>query len=144
MEYQKFDCHDLAEQNTELFSLYNKLCSLSDELDNIAGSLDPQIKSYPDLHKQFAESKTGIADIAARIYASYSALDKIIDVYYSAEKKALQEAETLPAGIPSANRVNYPGSFPMSSTSTINNSDLVLESWLAEMIIRQNNDASKG
>ena len=144
MEYLKYNCHDLAEQNSELYSIYNKIQQLSNDFDTVFNSLDPQIKSYTDLQKQFTASQTVMADIVARFLSSYNALDQIIDIYYSAERKALQASEDLPVSVASGQssksniRTIPPVPAPSATTASINRSDLILEEWLAELIYKDN------
>lgn len=143
MEYLKFNCHDLAAQNTELYSVYSKIQQLSSELDNVVSSFDMQIKSYEDLQKQFTSSQTVMADIVARFLALYNALDQIIDLYYAAENKALQAAENLSVKI-SLKGSTKANAIPMASISSINNKDLILEDWLAELIYKYGKDEIRG
>ena len=149
MEYLKFNCHDLAEQNIELFNVYSKIQQLSNEFDSIVNSLDPQIKSYADLQKQFITCQSVIADIVTQFSSSYNTLDQIIDLYYLAERKVMQASEDLPVGIPfgtsskNSTRILSHAPMPQVTTASINGSGIILEDWLAELIYRSGNDDNK-
>ncbi len=144
MDYLKFNCYDLATQNTELYNIYSKIQQLSSDLTNIINSLDPQIRSYTDLQKQFTASQTVMANIVVRFLAEHNSLDQIIDCYYSAENKALHAAENLPVNISIKDNGKSANAIPLASTSSINSNDLILEDWLVELIYKYGKDENKG
>ena len=137
MDYLKYNCHDLAAQNSELSSLHNRMLSINDELVGTLSTLDMQIKSYEDMHKSLSVTQREVAGISARILTAHNALDQIIDLYYAAEQKAMQTVEDLPVGISIKSGNKNPTAVPAASKSSINNSDLILEDWLAELIYRK-------
>ena len=139
MIYLKFNCFDLASQSAELKGVYNKTRQLLDDITHVANTLDPQIKSYTDIQRQLTSTLSGISDIAASLLSSYSALDQIADIYHAAENKALREAENLPVGISAGNNATRSAAIPITSTSSINSKDLILEDWLAELVYKHNN-----
>ena len=141
MDYLKFNCFDLAAQNISLRETYKAVQSFSEELTGIFGALDPQIKSYEEINNRLTDAKTAAAEVTAGILSATNALDRVIDVYYSAENKVRQAVDELPAGVSFRDRALKPfNSFAPAqeiSTSTINSADLVLEDWLAELIVKQ-------
>ena len=144
MDYLKFNCYDLASQNTELYSVYSKIQQLSDEFDAVISSLDPQIKSCTDLQKQFAVSRTETDDVSARVLSAHNSLDQIIDIYYSAENKALRTSEDLPASIAEYGDEKRTKVTVMALPSSVNNGDLILEDWLAELLYKHSKDNTAG
>lgn len=138
MDYLKFNCYDLAAQNTELHSASRKMRSLADEFSRLYASLDPQIKSYENLNTHLKAANETTADVAARILTASTALDQIIDVYYAAEKKALQGSTELPDGSEIARSGDSYRSQSTARvlTSSIHNEDLILEDWLAELVYK--------
>jgi hypothetical protein len=140
MEYIKFNCHDLAAQSIELLSAFNRFQRLSSDLANVIESLDPQMSSYDGVQREITSSQAAMADISARILAAHSALDQASDIYYAAEKRALQASEGLPAGIPLRSSLGEANVAPSLSTSRIISGDLVLEDWLAELVYRYGSD----
>jgi|GEM_PF-2774888 len=145
MEYLKFNCYDLAAQNSEMYSTYSKVRQLSDELMNIINSLEPQMKSHLDLQKQLAASQTAVSGFAEWFLSAYNTLDKITDMYYAAESKALSASESLPtgAGVSVKTNANALRALPKTEKSSISNSDLILEGWLAELAYKDNSKARK-
>jgi septation ring formation regulator EzrA len=91
MEYIKFNCYDLAEQNTELFSISSKLQSLYDEFVDVQNSIEQQIASYEGLNRLLSSSNAATQDIVSRVNAAYAALDRVIDIYYNAEDAGLNQ-----------------------------------------------------
>ena len=141
MDYLKFNCYDFAARSAELHEIYRAAQSSSDELTRIFSALDPQIKSYEGINKQITDAKTAAAEAAARILSMTNALNQTIDVYYSAENNVMKKVEELPTGAQfrsgASNPFNSFAPAPIVSTSTINGADLILEDWLAELIVKQ-------
>jgi len=145
MDYIKFNCYDLAAQNAEIYNVYSKVQQLSNELSDIISSLNPQIENYPDLQGEFRASQMAVADIVEQFLAAHTSLDQAIDIYYLAEKKALQEAEKLPVGLYLERSEREIKEYHKISISIINSNELILEDWLAELIYNQHNeDKNKG
>lgn len=140
MDYLKFNCYDLAAQNSDLYSIYSKMMNLSEELGGILSALAPQIKSYENLQSCFRATAEVTTDISLRVLAAHNALDKIVDLYYVAESKVQEASEALPTEIAPGSSVcrASTGDTTTIAASTINSSDLVLEDWLAELVYRFN------
>lgn len=148
MEYLKFNCYDLAAQNTELFRIHRQMQSLSDELAGILNMLERQINNYESLKNVMAASESAIADIAVSIFNQHNALDQIVDIYYAAENKVTELVEKLPTGIAvssSSGRLSERDFITSKmSAAAISNNDLVLEDWLLELIYKQGDSENKG
>lgn len=144
MNYIKFNCYDLAAQNTELYNIYNKIQMFSEELADVLRTLDPQIKNYTNLLNQFTAVQNAIADSSAHILKTYNVLDQIIDRYYAAESKVKQTVEDLPVDAirVAANPINI--STGRIQTASISRGDLVLEDWLAELLYKDEKDEIDG
>lgn len=136
MDYIKFNCYDIAEQDTELYNAYSKIQMLSEELESVISTLDPQINSYENLQHQLAAVQSSTADISLRIFTSYKTLDQIIDLYYAAENRVKQTIEELPGGAIKATGNTISKGIKKVQTSSINRGDLILEDWLAELIYK--------
>lgn len=136
MDYLKINSYDLAAQSAELNGVYNRISRLSDDVANIVSALDVQIKSRADIQKGLASAQTGLSDIAARLLSMHGALDAAADIYHAAENKALREAENLPAGSFPGDSAGKPAAAPAASVSSISNSDIIIEDWLAELIYK--------
>ena len=136
MDYLKINSYDLAAQSAELNGVYNRISRLSDDVANIVSALDVQIKSRADIQKGLASAQTGLSDIAARLLSMHGALDAAADIYHAAENKALREAENLPAGSSLGDSAGKPAVAPAASVSSISNSDIIIEDWLAELIYK--------
>ena len=138
MDYMKFNCYDLAAQNTELHSVRRRMQSLAEELSIVLNSLDPQMKSYEGLYNQIMATGTATDDIAMRLLSANTALDQIIDLYFAAESRVTQSVEGLPVGISSKgnNRSNTNTDIVKVQTSSITSGDLIVEDWLAEMVYK--------
>jgi len=143
MDHLKFNCYDLATHNTELHNYYRLLQQLSEELTTIINSLDPQIASYMDLLKRFSTSQTMMSDIVARLLTAHRSMDLIIDIYYSAEHRVLETVEDLPIRISANGREPVTNPIPVTP-STINSSDLILENWILERIIKDSRYENNG
>ena len=144
MDHLKFDCYDLATQNTELYNYYRFIRQLSDDLTHTINTLDPQIASYPDLQKRFSASQTVMSDIVAQLLSAHRSIEQVIDVYYSAEHRVLESVEDLPDHIAAAGHAAVSGHIPVAPPSSINSGDLILENWLLERIIEESKDDSRG
>lgn len=137
MEHLKFDCYDLAAQSAELYNQYSKIQQLSTELSDVLGLLDPQIKSYAGLQKQLEQSQQRMAELSARFLSSCNALERATDVYYAAEKEALERSESLPVSVSAKGSAREQNIASVAAISSINSNDLILEDWLAELIYKQ-------
>ncbi|HWQ79793.1 MAG TPA: hypothetical protein VN381_13290 [Anaerovoracaceae bacterium] len=135
MDYLKFNCYDLAEQNAELHGVYSKIEALADELAGIFNSLDPQIKSYEGLQSRFTAMTAENADVVLRILTAYNALDQIIDVYYAAENKVKDTMAELPVETYKETG-RFAAGAPELRTSSISSGELILEDWLAELLYK--------
>jgi len=148
MDYLKFNCYDIAAQNNELHSVYRKMQSFNDELVSILNALDPQIKGYEELLNQFTASQQSVADITMCILSLYNDLEKVTDIYYSAENRALEETRNLPISISlmSIMRGDTRNVVPVlnSSISSINSSNIILEDWLVELIYNAKGSENSG
>ena len=140
MDYLKFNCHNLAEQNVELSGLHRKMQSLQDELSSVLNALDPQITSYEDIRKRLTATHADVAGVSLQISTLHNLLDQIVDLYYAAENNALQAAENLPVSVNQAHVNTQMRNISAISTSSINSGDLVLEDWLTEFLYRNTND----
>ena len=144
MDHLKFNCYDLAEQNNEMFGLCEKMRRLSEELDEIAGSIDPRFMEFADLLKSLTVLKKSAADSASRLSSSCKTLDQIIDIYHAAETKALHEAEALPdapgtGGSDPILNVVKNSKIQAARASKISGGDLIVDDWLAELMYKQGN-----
>ena len=139
MEYQKFNCYDLAMQNTELHGVHRKMLNLSEELTRVTNQLDPQIRSYESLSNQCISAGAAIDDISTRILNAHNALDQIVDLYYAAEVEVAQSVEALPTGIAQKESARSYSSALKLQSSSISGGDLVVEDWLAELVYRSGN-----
>jgi len=143
MDHLKFNCYDLAEQNNEMSGVCDTMRRLSDELDEITGSIDPRLLEYADILKNLTVLKKSAADSVSRLSSSCKTLDQIIDIYHAAETKALHEAEALPkapgAGDmgPALNAIKN-SKIQAARVSKISGGNLIVDDWLAELMYKQN------
>lgn len=137
MHYIKFNCYDLAAQNTEIYNTYSKIQILSEELSGVLSTLDPQIKSYENLLNQLTAVQNATAGSSARILKAYNVLDQIIDKYYAAESKVKQTVEDLPVEVNKASGNAISINTENIQIASINRGDLVLEDWLAELLFKE-------
>lgn len=144
MDYLKFNCHDMAVQNNELYEAHSKMQALNNELADVMRALDPQIKSYEGLQNHLSTFQAAASGIAVRVLTMADALDQIVDVYYSAENRALQATESLPVRSVQQESKTSAFNVPPTAASAIQSSDLVLEDWLAELVYKYGKDEING
>ena len=155
MEYLKFICKDMAAQSAELDKASLAVKRLSNDLSGIYNLLDPKIKAYGSIYGKYKASREAMADIGARLSSAQTALEQAAEIYRAAENAAMRECEALPTGIDEAlpigiggsggsgggadirRDVSGAGNIPAASVSTIINSDLIVEDWLAELMYKQ-------
>jgi len=144
MGYMKFDCQELAIQTEELFSIYRKLDSSCDELKNLNINLEPCLKDNDDivsvLYKLIAET----GDIKSNVYNCSNVLGKVSDIYYAAENHAKNISASLPVQMifsEGASGLTQTALFadnrkPFENVSEIRNQNLVMETWLTELLYK--------
>jgi hypothetical protein len=114
MIYIKWNCRDMSRGNEELRETLVRMSALAEELNGIAGRLDPQLAGYEGLGRSFRTLCEDSERDVDRLRRENGALDVAIAVYDNAERRALRASEELPTGI--AER------------------SLILEDWFAELI----------
>ena len=144
MDYIKFNCYDLAAQDTELYNAYSRIQILTKELAGVLNTLDPQIKSYENLQHQLMTVQNKTTDISARILTAHNMLDQIIDLYHAAESKVKQTVEKLPVDYIESTTSPSNSRMGEIQTASINRGDLILEDWLAELLYRGRKDKNDG
>lgn len=142
MDYIKFNCFDLAAQNSTLLDAANAMQVLADELSGVLASLDQQIKSYEYLGDSLVAAQSAVAGFGSRIFSEHNTLDQIIDLYYAAEQKILKTVQQLPVGFESivlSRQLNF-GDQQLEIAAIIS-SGMIVDDWLAELVYRENTKA---
>jgi hypothetical protein len=114
MIYIRWNCRDMARGNAELREALTRVSALAEEIDGIAGRLDPRLAGYEGFGRRFRGLRDDTERDVNRLRRETGALDGVIAVYGAAERRALQASEDLPVGI--AER------------------SLILEDWFSELM----------
>ena len=136
MEYLKFNCFDLSEQNMVFYEIYRILLQNSEELKVIYNSLDDDIKH----DEEFLEAINSTKIVAAEVMSVSKMLDMITDIYYLTENAVLKIAENLPT-ITTSKQYNGNKGYNTSKVmvSEINYKNLITEDWVSELIYESTN-----
>ena len=141
MEYLKFNCHELAGLCSEFLAIQKKISVSEDRLADIIRSLNPSGGAFASIHGQLQTEKIGLQELTQAMARLYNALGAIVDVYSHAEESILASIRNLPVdlnsdpGMRSEPRI-LPGEISVSSISSHN---LIVEDWLAELVVKQAN-----
>ena len=140
MDYMKWNCFDLAEQQEILEQCEREMQKLYDDLLIISRQLDEEVAESLEIKSSLNVLLSKTEDIVADLRTEYIALDQVVDIYYFAEKKAKEQSEALPTKITTAKyRIS---SAQISEVAWIDNLDVaatvghsvVVEDWLAELV----------
>jgi hypothetical protein len=138
MEYIKFNCYDLAEQGSAIHEAHAAMQRLAAQIGSAYAALEPQTLGSEAIRSRLMAARDEAAESAHSLLLAYNALDRAVDIYYAAERKALQAAEALPAGFGGAGGAARPAAQAAVHTSAaISGEDLVMEDWLAELLYSQ-------
>jgi hypothetical protein len=139
LEYIKWNCFDLAEQNEMLEGCRRVLDRLNGELRSVVRSLDSQIRSYPGIQEALDEVLAETEVSVGRLADCRVMLDRAVDIYYLAEARTKELSESLPArlsdqGNRTGGAMNDISLSP--ETSNIIGNSIVLEDWLIKLALR--------
>jgi len=142
MTHLKFNCHDLDERNRELQSAYRRMDGLVSELKSIFASVEPQIRDYDALDRTLRRVISRSEEHGTQLNKLSNELEQVIEIYHSAERRALQIAQDLPDSLQHYESISGTffrdaGGLRTATRITMDDS-LVIEDWLTQHIYRQN------